>query len=399
MKVGLHEIGPHGVHLHGNRRSLQMRTAIHLAELEYRAHCRTRWGILSRYKQRGEQIKFSHIAAVRGGSLGESVSQGYGLVKIITIFQDNDPQRRTVIPFGSSGFKLPQGHIPDRVNRTTLIPISSGIDLPMNHRDDAQFTPGIRPPQEHSPEQSEPAYWFLFQGARLLVLDHQPPPRSAPRARRNKQPDMARSSDIAAPGPVSLPCLRDPAELNLVVVARQYLGSFRPGADEEAWRQATPIHCYSGEVSLDSRLPAPLISLDLRELWGRIDASLFTLAGRAKQIVQWDRDHQFCGRCARPLLSLDYDRAKRCPACDLTSYPRISPAIITAITRTVAGERQILLVRSPRFPPGMYSVVAGFVEPGESLEQCVEREVWEEVGLRVRRIRYFGSQPDRKSVV
>jgi NAD+ diphosphatase len=253
----------------------------------------------------------------------------------------------------------------------------------MTHRENAQFNPGIRPPQE----QSEPAYWFLFQGARLIVLDPQPATPSAAQGGRGRR------EGSVSPGLVSVPFLADPAELNLVVVARQYLGHFRPGADEEIWQQADPVHCYSGEVGLDSRLPAPLISLDLRELWGRIDPALFALAGRAKQIVQWDRDHQFCGRCARPLVSLDYDRAKRCPSCDLTSYPRISPAIITAITRTVAGERQILLVRSPRFPPGMYSVIAGFVEPGESLEQCVEREVWEEVGLQVKQIRYFGSQP------
>ena len=82
------------------------------------------------------------------------------------------------------------------------------------------------------------------------------------------------------------------------------------------------------------------------------------------------------------------DRSKRCPACGLVSYPRISPAVIVAITR---GDR-LLLAANRRHAGAMYSVLAGFVEPGESLEECVHREIREEVGLEVTDVRYFGSQ-------
>ena len=87
------------------------------------------------------------------------------------------------------------------------------------------------------------------------------------------------------------------------------------------------------------------------------------------QIANWDRTHQFCGQCGTPTETLSFERAKKCPACGLTSYPRLSPAIIIAVTRRIDGENRILLARNHRFPPGRYSVVAGFVEPGESLEE------------------------------
>src|SRR5690606_32955256 len=116
------------------------------------------------------------------------------------------------------------------------------------------------------------------------------------------------------------------------------------------------------------------------------------LAGRAVQIVDWDRTHQFCGRCGSPMERLDNERAKKCPACGLSNYPRLSPAIIIAVTRRINGQNRLLLARNHRFPPDRYSVIAGFVEPGESLEDCARREVQEEVGIQIQNIRYFGSQ-------
>jgi NAD+ diphosphatase len=105
--------------------------------------------------------------------------------------------------------------------------------------------------------------------------------------------------------------------------------------------------------------------------------------------VHWHRNHRFCGRCGSPTQDHPEDRAKICPSCGLINHPRVSPAIIVAVVK----DRQLLLAHSTRFQAKFYSVLAGFVEPGETLEDCVHREVFEEVGVRVRNIRYFGSQP------
>jgi NAD+ diphosphatase len=106
-------------------------------------------------------------------------------------------------------------------------------------------------------------------------------------------------------------------------------------------------------------------------------------------MLEWDRGNRFCGACGAPLAMRSDVRAKECTACGRLVFPRISPAIIVAIER---GAR-LLLARSARFAEELYSVLAGFVEPGETLEEAVYREVKEEVGITVKNIRYFGSQP------
>ena len=112
------------------------------------------------------------------------------------------------------------------------------------------------------------------------------------------------------------------------------------------------------------------------------------MAGRAKQIVEWHRTHRFCGRDGTETVPRLAELAKECPRCGMLFYPRLSPAVIVLVKR---GD-DVLLARSPGFPPGMYSVLAGFVEPGESIEETIEREVCEEVGVEVKNVRYFGSQ-------
>jgi NAD+ diphosphatase len=128
----------------------------------------------------------------------------------------------------------------------------------------------------------------------------------------------------------------------------------------------------------------------LRELWGEVDEPVWAIAGRAVQVVAWDRGHQFCGRCAEPTEPMTEERARRCPKCALVAYPRLAPAVIVLIER---ADGKVLLARNARFPEGVYSCVAGFVEPGETLEETVRREVREEVGIEVDDLRYFGSQP------
>ncbi|MFO7709442.1 MAG: NAD(+) diphosphatase [Desulfobacterales bacterium] len=127
----------------------------------------------------------------------------------------------------------------------------------------------------------------------------------------------------------------------------------------------------------------------LRGLFGLIEEELVWAAGRAGQLVHWHCNHRFCGTCGKPTEDHPAERAKICPGCGLINHPRVSPAVIVAVVR----DRRLLLAHSPRFPSKFYSVIAGFVEPGETLEECVRREVLEEVGIRVDNIRYFGSQP------
>ena len=113
-----------------------------------------------------------------------------------------------------------------------------------------------------------------------------------------------------------------------------------------------------------------------------------SVAGRAFQIVEWDRSHQYCGRCGARTRDRTSERAKECPVCGFVLFPRVSPAMMVLVTRG----RELLLARANRFPQAMYSALAGFVEPGESIEDCIHREVREEVGIEVDRLRYFASQ-------
>jgi len=146
--------------------------------------------------------------------------------------------------------------------------------------------------------------------------------------------------------------------------------------------------CWAAELPKEAPAPAGMSWEGLRTLFTVLDDAQFALAGRAVQLVDWDRTHQFCGRCGTPTEAKRDERVRVCPACKLSAYPRVAPAIMALVRR----EKEILLGRSPHFPPGMYSALAGFAEPGESLEQCLAREVAEEVGVRVNNIRYFASQ-------
>jgi NAD+ diphosphatase len=147
--------------------------------------------------------------------------------------------------------------------------------------------------------------------------------------------------------------------------------------------------CYAVSLQADTAPPAGMAFQPLRPLAGLLDERLFRIVGRAVQLVEWDETHRFCGRCGSPTERLAEERARRCQACGHTAYPRIAPAVIVRITR---GE-ELLLARGRRWTEPMYSLVAGFVDPGESLEETVAREVREEVGIDVDCIRYLASQP------
>ncbi|TVR71061.1 MAG: NAD(+) diphosphatase [Spirochaetaceae bacterium] len=129
--------------------------------------------------------------------------------------------------------------------------------------------------------------------------------------------------------------------------------------------------------------------IDRRTAPDTMDVEECTQVNRAFHLAHWDRNTLFCGTCASPMTRVPGEIAKQCPSCGTISYPRISPAVIVAVVR----EGKLLMAHSPRHPEGMHSVLAGFVEAGETLEYTVAREVQEETGITVRNIAYFASQP------
>ncbi|MCL4745483.1 MAG: NAD(+) diphosphatase [Burkholderiaceae bacterium] len=152
----------------------------------------------------------------------------------------------------------------------------------------------------------------------------------------------------------------------------------------ETWSSAPPVR----QPTPAAALPEGLCAAGLRSWFGVLDDATLAIAMRAVQLVEWDRTQRFCGACGTPTQPVGNERAKRCPCCGLTAYPRIAPAMMVQVTRG----RELLLGRGVNFPPGRYSALAGFVEAGESIEDAIHREVYEEVGLRVGKLRYFGSQ-------
>ncbi|MBX2863679.1 MAG: NAD(+) diphosphatase [Leptolyngbyaceae cyanobacterium MAG.088] len=203
-------------------------------------------------------------------------------------------------------------------------------------------------------------WWFGFCGSRMLVT-----------VKENENGRPGEPKEVGIPRGTSL------EQWGIKVIRSQYLGTL------------SNIPCYGVELPADLDLAPGLELHPLRGLYGQIHDTFFAIAGRATQLVEWDRTHQYCGCCATPMAQSLKERVKHCPQCGLRQYPRLSPAVIMLVSRG----SEVLLARAPRFRAGMYSVLAGFVEPGESLEETVAREVREEVGVEIKDIRYFGSQP------
>ncbi len=149
-------------------------------------------------------------------------------------------------------------------------------------------------------------------------------------------------------------------------------------------------HCWAVDAGADGEGGARDDVVDLFRLWSSVDETMWALAGRAVQLVEWQRNHRFCGRCGTATVEAPGERATKCPACGLLAYPRLAPAVIMLVER---DDGHALLARNANFPSGMFSCLAGFVEPGETLEHAVRREVMEEVGLTVGDVEFRGSQP------
>jgi len=171
--------------------------------------------------------------------------------------------------------------------------------------------------------------------------------------------------------------------------------------DDRPAEQEWPLHflgmhaevaCWGVDVPAGQD-PAYGADIDLYSLFGRVSQEEWSIAGRAVQIIEWARTHQFCGRCGIATEMAQNERAYICPSCRLMQFPRLSPAIITLVTRGEGDEEEALLARGVNFQGPMFSCLAGFVEAGESLEQCVAREVFEEVAVNVDNVRYVASQP------
>ncbi|GAB3652821.1 NAD(+) diphosphatase [Ramlibacter alkalitolerans] len=201
----------------------------------------------------------------------------------------------------------------------------------------------------HAPQPGAPEHIFVFRGGALLV----------------REPDLAL--------PTEAECLA--------------LGV--PLADSRPVGMLGPHYCRAAWVEADAAEPAGGFAFrPLRSLFGALATDLMAVAGRAFQVAEWARTHRFCGACGGLMEALAGERCMRCTACGHAAYPRISPAMMVLVRK---GEA-ILLARNAASPTGRFSALAGFLEAGESVEDAVHREVFEEVGLRVRDLRYFGSQ-------
>lgn len=209
---------------------------------------------------------------------------------------------------------------------------------------DTLFAPSVVPPDPIE----GPVQWFVFRKREVLVT-------------------------VAG----SLPTKDELDQHALGPERSLYLGSFGE------------LHCFAAQVRDEAPPPPGMTYKDLMSLYAHVEPHIHQIVGRAVQVLEWDRTHQHCGACGARTEPSHADRSRVCSACGLAQFPRLSPAIIVTVER----DDEILLARSPHFPPGLYSTLAGFVEPGESLEECVAREVREEVGVEVEDIRYFDSQP------
>ena len=146
--------------------------------------------------------------------------------------------------------------------------------------------------------------------------------------------------------------------------------------------------CKSFSLSSPFEESAQYVMTGLRASYDYLPLSHYQAAGKAHEILHWDRNSRFCSACGTP-MEQQTPIMKKCPECGNEMYPPVSTAIIVLIRKG----KEILLVHARNFRGTFHGLVAGFLETGETLEQCVEREVMEETRLKVKNITYFGSQP------
>ncbi|TRY34099.1 NAD(+) diphosphatase [Aliiglaciecola sp. M165] len=150
------------------------------------------------------------------------------------------------------------------------------------------------------------------------------------------------------------------------------------------------LACYAIDVGLETLPLGELDTMSLRGIFLSNNEDLFSVAARAWQFILFKRTHRFCGQCGSSMEQVDWEMAMQCHTCKHRCYPRVSPCIIVAIRNQ---DRILLAQGKSQKERKMFSVLAGFVESGESLEEAVHREVFEEVGIKIKNLEYFSSQP------
>ncbi|GKU25747.1 NAD(+) diphosphatase [Clostridium folliculivorans] len=176
---------------------------------------------------------------------------------------------------------------------------------------------------------------------------------------------------------IKIPLLKEIKPINIKYEDQFFIG------------EIAEISCFATETHSEIKLSEGFELMSLRDFANTVNECLFSAAGRANQILHWNRTNKFCGKCGAKTVTKEDEIAKVCPKCDHVMYPVICPAIIVAV---IKGD-QILLAHNSNFKNNMYSLIAGFVEAGEDLESAVKREVLEEVGIKVKNVRYHNSAP------
>lgn len=204
---------------------------------------------------------------------------------------------------------------------------------------------------ESFPNKRNPALWFIFKGDKIALTPGDPCPHIP----------LLSHSDLPFKHPL----------------AKHYIGTYGK------------TDCFGVGLQEHEQLPTTTELYTFRSLLALLPKDLFTIAGRAKQLIYFHKTQKYCGQCGTITLRSNTEDARTCPGCSQIYYPRLSPVVIM----TVAKGNQLLLARSPHFPEEMYSCLAGFIEPGETAEEAVAREVMEETQVKVKNIQYITSQP------
>jgi NAD+ diphosphatase len=203
-------------------------------------------------------------------------------------------------------------------------------------------------PPEQGPDDT-PGFWVVLRGSSLLLLDG---------LQQLQLPEGALSAGIIPE--------TEPLRIGL-------------------W-EGKPLRAV--RIDPEVTLPEEYEALPFQGPDTRLDNTLATIAGRAAQILHWERRSRFCSHCGCGLTRITASWGKHCPSCGDDHFPHIHPCIIVLVRRGT----ELLLIRNASWNPGRFSLVAGFLDFGESLEECVQREVREEAGIEVANIRYVGSQ-------